>query len=123
MGCQALRTYRSSGEGQFEGGETSLEAEVHFQKFRAWSYDGEVELNMQFYFHFHSAPRRKCWEIDCMCIKKSVHERPLARSRTGVWVVLTLFWANGPDCLPKEGSLCNHLTWVTLADDRRAAEL
>lgn len=36
---------------------------------------------------------------------------PCKKQNEGLWVALSLFLANVPACLPKEGSLCNHLTW------------
>lgn len=52
----------------------------------------------------------------------SAQAAPCKKQNEEFWVVLPLFQANVPDCLPKEGSSRNHLTWVTLVDYRRAAD-
>jgi hypothetical protein len=103
-------------------GETSFRGWGTFSEARAWFYDGGVELNMQFYFHFHSALRRKCREIDCVHKKDSARLASYKKQNEGLWVVRSLFPANVPDCLPQKGPLCIHLTWVTLADYRRTAD-
>lgn len=72
-----LRREAVWGEAPFWGGGT-------FSEVRAWICNREVELNMQFYFHFHSVPRRKHREIDCTCINKSAHKWPLQHAARGI---------------------------------------